>query len=342
MTPVPVTRTSDTENQYLARGAQLVKDIQAQHLAKFPEEPFTITAFVDGVLAKREDYRPSTWRFNRRAASFTLWAKGLWEPWLTPAVNEALPRLRAAPAIDPGKKREPRTSSGKSKRFTEQQFEAVSHLAMMRRTPNADRLVTFLTGSLLTGLRPCEWPGASFTMSDGPARWILTVRNAKSTNGRALGKHRELRWNALSRDHIAAIDGCIAMGELTNYKRVLSTMSDLLGDLVRTIWPKRTDFPTLYSARHEAMARWKAAYLHPEQTMQERLIGLATIAALAGHLSDETATKHYGRPRRGRDRISMFPVPHPDPDAILDVRHRFDDGPLRREHRIAHEADPDV
>ncbi len=52
-------------------------------------------------------------------------------------------------------------------------------------------------------------------------------------------------------------------------------------------------------------------------TEKQRLHGLAIVAALLGHISDATATHHYGRPRRGETSAS---IPHADPAEVEKVR----------------------
>jgi hypothetical protein len=79
----------------------------------------------------------------------------------------------------------------------------------------------------------------------------------------------------------------------------------------------------LYTPRHEAAARWKAVYVNSATTDEERLRGLAIVAALLGHATDETATIHYGRPRRGEGGSSRFPVPVPDAAEVARVRRRM-------------------
>jgi hypothetical protein len=76
--------------------------------------------------------------------------------------------------------------------------------------------------------------------------------------------------------------------------------------------------------RHEATARWKAVYLSADQSNEERVAGLAIVAALLGHISDETASKHYGRARRGEREIQRFPVPCADPEEVAKVQQRLD------------------
>ena len=96
-----------------------------------------------------------------------------------------------------------------------------------------------------------------------------------------------------------------------------------MGQITKSLFPRRQKQPTLYTPRHEAAARWKAVYVNSATTDEERLRGLAIVAALLGHATDETATIHYGRPRRGEGGSSRFPVPVPDAAEVARVRRRM-------------------
>ena len=93
--------------------------------------------------------------------------------------------------------------------------------------------------------------------------------------------------------------------------------------LTEELFPRRQVRPTMYTPRHEASARWKARYVESATTVEARLKGLAMVAALLGHASDETATRHYGRPQRGERGSSRLPVPVPDPAEVARVRRRM-------------------
>jgi integrase len=316
------TRTPDTEAGYLKRFKQLFNSIKKSTLEG--DRKFTVAVFVDGLLEKRGSYRANSWRYNRNATIFGLQQKAMQEPGLSEQIARGIERLRTAPALRHDDDLPARTSSSKQNRFFEEDFERVCHLALSRRSSYAEPLTHFLHATMLTGCRPCEWPSAALTWRPIPGyEWELKVQNAKNSNGRGLGDFRILRWSQLSRDLVEHVNECIAMAESSNYPRMLATMGTLLADLTDQLFPNRDEHPTLYSARHEAIARWKSKYLWPGQTADERIAGLAMVAALAGHASDETATIHYGRPRRGRDRISAFPIPSADPERIAMVRQVF-------------------
>jgi hypothetical protein len=316
-------RTPATEQAYAARALQLFQSIEKDHDAK-TGSALSVKQFVEFFIAKNGDYRPSSWRFNRRSICFALEEKAKLDPKMADEIALATARLIAvaAPAKDPDAER--RTSSHRQKSFPPDDAERVEHLALTRRSPTAPKLVKFIHAGLLTGLRPCEWPSAELSMTEDPAaRWVVRAENAKQGNNRALGTHRELRFRELPRDLAEEIVDCIDLARRPDYARLRGTMSDLLSDLTLTLWPRRERRPDLYSVRHETIRRWKAAFLRSDQTVEERLTGLAIIAALSGHLTDESASKHYGRPSPGRDRKSPYPVPLPAPERILEVRRAY-------------------
>ena len=88
--------------------------------------------------------------------------------------------------------------------------------------------------------------------------------------------------------------------------------------ITKGLFPKRGLRPTLSSPRHAAAARWKMAYVTSALNEEQRLPGLAIVAAMLGHASDETATKHYARASTGD---GVYPVPEPDPAEIARIRH---------------------
>ena len=93
--------------------------------------------------------------------------------------------------------------------------------------------------------------------------------------------------------------------------------------LTRKLFPRRHKRPTLYTARHEAIALWKAHYVESATTAEARMHGLAIVAALSGHASDETATVHYGRPQRSDRGRKGLAIPTADSAEVARVRRRM-------------------
>jgi hypothetical protein len=308
----------------------------------------TPNAFVEYLLARRPQYRANSWRQVRRAAIYGMTQEAERDPAAAPAIYAAISRLEAA-APAPQENLPPRTSNTKAKRCSEKDLERICLAALAGRvrsprsksgarrpirtpsricsppSPNGKKLVSGLRASYVSGCRPCEWPRAIFRRSTVPGfQFELVVPNAKNTNGRSTGVLRTLRWESLPEDVVVDLTNWIAIARGPNYARLLASLGSLLSRITRDLFPRRKKQPTLYSMRHEATARWKAVYLSADQSNEERVAGLAIVAALLGHSSDETASKHYGRPRRGERRIARFPVPHADPAEVAKVRQRLD------------------
>ena len=96
--------------------------------------------------------------------------------------------------------------------------------------------------------------------------------------------------------------------------------------ITKALFPKRQQRPTLSSPRHAAAARWKMVYVAGALNEEQRLLGLAIVAAMLGHASDETATRHYARASTGD---GAYPVPEADPAEIARIRHCLKDMPNR-------------
>jgi hypothetical protein len=132
------TRTPETEADYLKRAFQLreaIKTAKSKTAASNGQNTkFTLSDFVDGLLEKRETYRRSSWRYNRSAAIFALEKEAFREALFAEAIERAITRLCDALPPNRDSKPPPRTSSTKSKRFSEEDVEEVVHLPRTRRS----------------------------------------------------------------------------------------------------------------------------------------------------------------------------------------------------------------
>lgn len=132
--------------------------------------------------------------------------------------------------------------------------------------------------------------------------------------------HRTLHFAELDPQTADDILAWIEIARGGHYQRLLNTIGRLLWKITRELWPDRTEWPTLYTTRHLAVAAWKENFLRKGHTDAERLEALATIAALMGHGSDATASQHYARPSAGRKVI----IPSADPEQVARVRQVID------------------
>jgi hypothetical protein len=318
-----LTRMPATDADYERRYGQLKRDA-ARSLPK----PLTIESFLVRLIdAKRPTWSASSWRQNRAAAVYGFELERTANPDRSASIDAAIARLKGTP---PAKRTNlaPRTSQQKAKRLLPDDLDRIIHRALAGRAPNAQALADMLNSSNITGLRPREWPTAEFRRSQVPGfAFELIVRNGKRDAVRAHGEFRTLRWAELNTETVATITNWIAQAREAEsagtYRTLLATLQALMRDLTKNLFPRRQKRPTLYTPRHEAAARWKAAYVYSAVTDEERIQGLAMVAALLGHASDATATAHYGRPHQGERGSSRFPVPVPDAAEVARVRRRM-------------------
>jgi hypothetical protein len=320
-----LTQSPDTRWVYTRRCRQLEKAALRALAAARGQPPNTVeltpALFVDYVIGNKGNYAANSWRLVRRSVIWTL------EEDATRAneafANEictALARLRDEQA-DPDETREPMTSSTKAKKLPDDDLVMIEQAALATRAKYKTNLVLYFKVGVLTGLRPCEWARAELHRStrEGFA-WMLVAANAKATNQRAHGPYRTLYFPDLDPQTVDDIMAWIEIARSPNYGRRLATIGRLLWKITRELWPDSDEWPTLYTTRHVAVAAWKAHYARKGQTDAERLEALATIAAMMGHGSDATASRHYGRANAGRRVV----VPAADPEQVARVRRVID------------------
>jgi len=193
------------------------------------------------------------------------------------------------------------TSSKKQKKISEaEQEKLVTYFVDTPAIRHSLTTLAWLLSGIYTGLRPSEWRFAQLTTNSAGAN-ELQVRNAKNTNGRSHGPTRTLCLNNMTeaeltiiRLHLAnvasALDAEInALATNAGFENLYHHCRDRLYIANRTLWPQRTKFISLYSARHQFSADAKKTGLSK-----------TAIAAIMGHASQETAGTHYGRRVSGR------------------------------------------
>ena len=287
------------------------------------ERVLGIHAYVLWFEGKVKDWEYSTVRVNR-AASVKLLPEKF--PGDDGEVEKAVQRLNQITCDDTktGRRKlskrlgeewnEPKeTSSHKVKRIPSDVFEPMldwlarnSHLdpivatvtestsrasARKRVTKGAwgVRAVKMLLAGMVFGLRPVEWAGATYEKQQGLV--LITVKNAKNTNGRA---HSPTRVVAAPLDHPLTE---VAMAHLIDVQSYLSVPGKSIGKytdecnqaikkVMLDIGKKKWSGPGLamYSGRHQFAANAKAAGCTETE-----------IAYLMGHSSAVTAGAHYGR-----------------------------------------------
>lgn len=155
-------------------------------------------------------------------------------------------------------------------------------------------------------LRPVEWLNTTILGNK------MIVANAKSTNGRSVGKTRTILLDNFPDGIAHLVEELIVqlrrlfdeLGE--NWRRLLGRLGERLARVCARLRIRRW---SLYTTRHAAMANWKRAGF-----------GSAEIAALAGHISTKTARNHYAGGRHGW--TAKFACARPDPDLTTSISLR--------------------
>lgn len=213
-----------------------------------------------------------------------------------------------------------RTSAQKQKKISEPDLILI--MDYFNGKPSRHGLATqaWLLSGLWSGLRPCEWEHAQLMSLNE-----LVVINAKATQGRSHGVTRTLFIGDLNEQeqqelclHLNYVQQAkLESGQegISGFDLFYSHCRSCLYEATRALWPKRKQFITLYSGRHQFSANAKHNGLPLEQ-----------IAALMGHGSIETATAHYGRRSAGNG--SMRVTANSDDVARVTIlnQHRMNHG----------------
>lgn len=209
-------------------------------------------------------------------------------------------------------RRSKKSSATKLKAFPDNDLKAVidylrAHIGEHRR---ANQLLTWLLAGRLVGARPSEWKSAGLiTVDDVPA---IRFGNAKATNGRGNGESRVLKLSGADAQDIEHVDDMLYMlNELEkepgyDFDHNLELLGRYMRYVTRRALGKRSQYPTLYSLRHQLAADGKDS------------LPKANVAAIMGHGSDETAGTHYGRRAAAQRPVKVTPLD----SEVASVRHR--------------------
>ena len=281
-------------NAYSRRGHQLIA-----RCARETDNPSPgATAFADWLARIRPGLRTATWLVYRAAACHLLDG----HPGLDAPTAVAALRALGAPT---GPRPCRRTSARRAKAVAPADLISLLTEVGQSRSIHGPALWDWLVAGILTGLRPCEWSGATLT---GKA---LIVRNAKWRDGwRGLGEFRRLDLSTLAPVDFEAVARMIERASRWlaegDYGKHQQACSDLLRAVNIRLWPKRLRRITLYSPRHQFAANGKSG-------------DPAELAATMGHLAERSAFRSYGKARDGWG-AKAPPLPKMSADAVAMVR----------------------
>lgn len=286
-----ITRTQSTEDRYIDLSKKLLASLEKSAGHEWEDNPASI---IEWCEEKKTTISKSTWRQYRAALHFFL---------ETNKYHELAKKILAIDQSECVKKSE-KGPAKKLKKLPEADIVAIIDYMSDRKRKNGSHLdnaiVAWLVSGSVTGLRPVEWRDAYL---EGR---VLHVVNAKNTNGRACGNTRSLDLRNLdSKRFSIVIEMLNIVSKQDDFEKFYKACALHLYRMGKKIWPKRKQLPSLYSARHQFSADSKALELSSIE-----------IAALMGHLSDETASLHYAKKRTGSEGAIMVIPSKENIDAV--------------------------
>jgi len=312
-----------TRTAYLKRDAQL----RSRATTELGFEP-SDAEYVDWLIdACRPSLKSSSWRQYRAAAIAGLGNRVTVAPETGDVRRRLVERLQETPHVS-GPRPE-RTSTLKAKRVTSDDFERLLAGIRTSASPSGALIADGLLATCLTGVRPIEWWGIELhPHPQSETGLALVVTCAKHDAVRAHSPIRTLIFDRLPAEVLDALDRWLThIGELPDFAAFRSEfdrLSRALRRIVERLLPRRRRRPSFYTMRHMAASRFKARWIDGAETTAERLEGAAVVAALLGHASDRTASRHYARAGRGAFAVDL-PVPRASPAEMRRVRRRFAD-----------------
>ncbi|WP_332712776.1 hypothetical protein [Pelagibacterium mangrovi] len=251
---------------------------------------------IDWFCRQDDRWSPSTVRQYRAAILHELETTRLF-----PTVRAQLEMwLHKGPA--PREKGPKRTSARKRKSLPIAQFTRLDRFLKSSGRDDDWLIRCFMGFGVALFPRPSEYLGA----------WIegtsLFIRNAKATNGRANGEHRERDIADMGPRAISALRKFLhklkeAVAAAGSWKKLHDRLASRLARVCKTLGIPRV---SLYTLRHVGMATAKT-WMTPAQ-----------VAAASGHASIRTATSHYAKRRTGWVGLKM--AGRPSPESVAQVR----------------------
>ena len=195
-----------------------------------------------------------------------------------------------------------RGAQQKAKHLAPEDWNTLLKALLVSKSQGGPLASTWLTATLTTGLRPCEWKEAKLVGSE------LVVKNAKNTNGRGHGPFRTINLRQVPQEVRAVIQDLldeISSASAIDFSKKYTDTRKAIWSTTRRIFEGRKTFPTIYTARDCFAARAKATF--PKDY----------VAALMGHASIFTAARHYAPARHAKGQMPLDVEPSfKDVDAV--------------------------
>lgn len=263
-----ITKTNKTEKAYEKRFDLLCARFYKETSRDAYQDQDTFSYWLDSI---RKNVTQATWRQYRASINHSL-------PKSTDKIKAVLSlkgEVKRTQSIN--------TSRKKKKSIKDEEYNLLIQKLGNSRSKYKSLLINLIISSYTAGLRPSEWIGASYDKE----KKLLTVRNAKNTNGRSFGKARHLHLDDISEEQRFAISSTTSVFEAISeedYGRIYESCRSLLRKTYNSLFSKSKKNVSLYSFRHQFIANLKKnGYLKKE------------VSALVGHKTTDTAQEHYGK-----------------------------------------------
>lgn len=287
---IEITQTPQTTRDYIRRARQLLDRAQREVYPDLDDDHVGVIIppgrFVQWLADRRPRITSNTWRQDKASVIY-YFSQYPDDPVYVAAVGQLKP-LRSDGCKRP---RTGQSSSKKAKAITER--DASRLISALRGAIGewGPRAAIFFEGTLIAGLRPCEWERAK--VADGG----LLVKNAKATNGRANGEFRAIPLLPAEIEVCRRnIEEIVRWMETDGrpFSAYLKAIRQSINREARQVFNRATQPGkgiSAYTARHQCVANFKNIY------------SPAGVAALMGHASEKTAKWHYARRGRGWDKF---------------------------------------
>jgi hypothetical protein len=301
-------RIETTETKYVKRAKGIVAKYEKKTGHSFESKPVNFCTYLINLTAGKTQSN-----LRQIKASCAYYARTLGFEKLSLAV-ENLPSEQAT------SKSQGNNTSAQKKKYISFEDEKKIHNYLLAEIQsgeissywNKPTLVFFKAG-LAVGLRPSEWQSselleATTAACASLAPPILKVKNGKSTNGRSYAEYRYIGLSQLKPQDLSMINEALILAKNTknssgkeiHWDDYYAGISGRLYNITKRLFPRSKKRPSLYSCRHQLIANLKSAGY-----------SLVDIACLSGHLTDVTASEHYGKRRFGNKGANL-PIANPE------------------------------
>lgn len=272
----------NTDDRYTKVSSRLLKKY---HTATGKNWKTDTNNFFEWMYESSEGWMPATWRQYKASVIRYLECYGSYES------VSVLQAMSKKPTSQSRKTRSNKTSRQKQKKISQGELVEILSELSLRDSKYSDILANWIYTGIMTGVRPIEWHASSMIYNENGT--FLEIQNAKHSQRRSNGRFRTLRLTEMNSAEITAIDKQVKT--LSGIEEEMFTLhykacSDLLYRVCRKLWPAKSKYPTLYSARHQFSANAKKGLMSKKE-----------VAALMGHANEDTATLHYGKKRFGQE-----------------------------------------